>query len=265
MNRREFMLTSASALTFAMTLKAVAKETGWKLGCQSYCFRNFDTAGVLARVKELGLENVEFCSVHFPPAPENEKFLKSKKLIDEAGIKVLSYGVESFTDDVEASRVKFDAGKALGLEVLTADPTPAAFDVLDKLVEEYGIKIAIHNHGPGARYDSVEDTLRATNGHHKSIGACVDTGHVIRSGEKPHEVIRALGDRVHSLHLKDWVHKGDEQILGEGDLDLIEVAKALKEIKFSGPLMLEYELQPENPVPGMLKGLENWRKVCAEV
>src|SRR5690606_18501371 len=123
----------------------------------------------------------------------------------------------------------------------------------------------IHNHGPSARYDSVEDTLRAVKDHSPMIGACVDTGHVIRSGEKPHEVITALGDRVISLHLKDWVHGGDERILGEGDIDLPGVAKALKALDFKGPLNLEFELDSENPVPGMQAGLAHWAKAVASV
>src|SRR5690606_5327985 len=122
-----------------------------------------------------------------------------------------------FTKDEESSRVKFDFAKALGLEVLTANPMRNAFEALGVLCDEYDIKIAIHNHGPGALYDKVEDTAKAVEGLTSRIGACVDTGHVIRSGEKPHEVIRALGSRVISLHLKDWIHGGEEQILGEGD------------------------------------------------
>ena len=78
----------------------------------------------------------------------------------------------------------------------------------------------------------------------------------------PHEVIAALGERVHSLHLKDWKHGGAEQIVGEGDMDIVAVAKALKAINFKGPIMLEYENHEDDPVPHMKKGLENWQKAC---
>ena len=66
------------------------------------------------------------------------------------------------------------------------------------------------------------------------------------------------------MHLKDWIHGEEEQILGEGDMDLVEVAKALTELNFTGPVNLEYELFPENPVPGMAKGLENWDAACKQ-
>src|SRR5690606_32252782 len=117
--------------------------------------------------------------------------------------------------------------------------------------------------GPGARYDKVEDTLKAVRDHSPLIGACVDTGHSIRSGEKPHEVIRALGDRVISLHLKDWRHGGGETILGQGDLDLVETARALMAIAFTGPIVMEYEESPEDPVPDMREGMRNWQEAVA--
>ncbi len=233
-----------------------------KIGAQSYSFRHFDTAGAIHCLDELGLGFMEFCAVHFPPDANDPGLAAVKGLISEHKIQVPCYGVESYTEDAALNRRKFEFAKALGVEILTADPTPEAFESLDVLCEEFQIKIAIHNHGPKARYDRVEDTLNAINGHHPFIGACVDTGHSIRSGEAPHEVILALGDRVHSVHLKDWTFDSDETILGEGDMDMQRVAEALKEIGFNGPIMMEYELDVENPVPGMIRGMQHWREIA---
>ncbi|HNR31135.1 MAG TPA: sugar phosphate isomerase/epimerase [Candidatus Hydrogenedentes bacterium] len=234
-----------------------------RLGAQSYSFRKFDFAGALRCIAELGLREIEFCAVHFPADASDPAFPGILASLRAANVTVPCYGVEAFTADAAANRKKFEFGKALGVECLTADPTADAFDSLDALCEEFEIKIAIHNHGPGARYDKVEDTLRAVEGRHPFIGACVDTGHAIRSGEKPHEVIAALGPRVHSLHLKDWVHGGEEQRVGEGDLDLAATARALQEIGFAGPIVFEYELDELDPVPGMQVGIENWRAAVA--
>jgi inosose dehydratase len=269
LTRRDFLRAGAlagGAAWVAPRLAFAAEEGygGFRMGAQSYCFRKFDFKGATDRIKQLGLKHAEFCNVHFPPLKNDPGLPDVQAYLQEQGVKALSYGVENFSRDEEAARVKFDFGKALGVELLSANPARNAFDVLDKLTEEYDIKIAIHNHGPGADYDSVKDTLRAVEGRNPRIGACVDTGHVIRSGEKPHDVIRALGSRVLSLHLKDWVHKGEEQILGEGDLDLVEVARALREVNFSGPIFVEFELSPEDPSPGIAKGLENWKKAIAE-
>jgi len=166
------------------------------MGAQSYSFRKFDLQGAIACLKELGLDEMEFCAVHFPPDAADPGFENVKAAIKAAGIKVPCFGVEGFGADAAANRKKFEFAKALGVEVLTADPAPEAFDNLDVLCEEFKIKIGIHNHGPGARYDKVADTLKAVEGHSPLIGACLDTGHAIRSSEKPHEVVEQLGDRL---------------------------------------------------------------------
>ena len=276
--RREFLAGAAAlpAVALAGHAFAAAKEKekekggsapygGFRMGSQSYSFRHFtETSAAIAKLKELGLTNMEFCSVHFKPDASDSGFAAAKALIASSGIVVPSYGVEAFGKDEAANRKKFEFGKALGLEIFSADleKDPKVFEGVDALCKEFNIKIAIHNHGPGARYDKVADTLDAVKNSGPMIGACVDTGHVIRTGEKPHEVIAALGARVHSLHLKDWKHGGAEQLIGEGDMDIVAVAKALKAIKFAGPIMLEYENDEDNPVPGMKKSLVNWQAAC---
>jgi inosose dehydratase len=236
-----------------------------KMGAQSFSFRNFDLNGAIQCLKELDLEVMEFCNVHFPPDPENPDLPVIKDKLRATNVHVCCFGVESYTGDADANRAKFEFAKALDIGILSADPAPEAFDNLEALCEAFQIKIAIHNHGPGARYDKVADTLGAVRNRHPFIGACVDTGHSIRSGEAPHEVIEALGDRVHSLHLKDWKAGGEEQILGEGDMDLDRVAQALQKIGFDGPIVMEFELSPDGPVPDMKKCMANWHAAVARL
>ncbi|MCF6285786.1 MAG: sugar phosphate isomerase/epimerase [Candidatus Hydrogenedentes bacterium] len=265
--RRQFIgQLAAIPVAVAFAGKAVAAPgPAWVMGSQSYSFRKFDTIGAINGVQKLGLNSIEFCGVHFPCDANDPDLGKVKELIKKTGIQVPCYGVESFGADEAANRKKFEFAKSMGIKILTAHPKPESFDNLDKLTEEYGVKIAIHNHGPKAQYNTVQDTLDAIKDHSPMIGACVDTGHVIRSNEKPHEVIAALGDRVHSMHLKDWIHGAEEEILGEGDIDLVAVAKVLKKLKFAGPLMVEYENSPENPGPDMKIGLANWQKAVDQV
>lgn len=236
-----------------------------RLGAQSYSFRKFDLAGAVDRLKALGCTEMEFCGVHFPADAGDPGFPAVQQALQRAGVRVPVYGVEHFTEDAAASRKKFEFAKALGIGILSAYPEPASFDHIEGLAEEFQIKIAIHNHGPESIYSKVEDTLKAVDGRHPFIGACVDTGHSIRSGEAPHEVIAKLGARVHSVHLKDWTFGGEEQIIGEGDMDLAKVAEALLRCGFSGPMMLEYELSPEGPVEDMKKGIHNWRTAVAQL
>ena len=59
-------------------------------------------------------------------------------------------GVNPFSKNHEANRKLFEFAKQVGMRNITADPSEDAFESLDKLVAEYDIRIAIHNHGPGA-------------------------------------------------------------------------------------------------------------------
>ena len=52
--------------------------------------------------------------------------------------------------DHEANRRWFEFAKKAGIKSISANPSEDSFDSLDKLCEEYQIRIAIHNHGPGA-------------------------------------------------------------------------------------------------------------------
>lgn len=228
------------------------------IGAQSYSFRNFDTAGSLEQLAKLGLSMMEFCGVQFAPDPTNPAVPDILALLKEKQVTVPCYGVEGFGADTAANRKKFEFAAKLGTQYLSADPEPDSFSGLEGLVDEFSVKIAIHNHGPGARYDKAADTLNAVKKLHPYIGACVDTGHVLRSGEAPHEVIEQLGERVHCLHLKDWKIGGDETVIGEGDLDLLKTVAALRAINFDGFICMEFELDPEDPTPGMKRGMQNW-------
>ena len=85
------------------------------------------------------------------------------------GIKMTSHGVNGFGKNHDANRQISEFAKKAGLKNISADPSEDSFDSLDKLVEEYGIRIAIHNHGPGARYSKVVDVLNAVKDHHKDM------------------------------------------------------------------------------------------------
>jgi sugar phosphate isomerase/epimerase len=226
---------------------------GFNLGLQSYTLRNFTVDQALSAIRDWNLHSVEFTDGHFSSksSPADIEAMKSKT--QAMGIKIMGHGVNPFTKDHEANRRWFEFAKAAGIRNLSADPTEEAFDSLDKLCEEYQIRIAIHNHGPGARYDKVSDVLRAVKGHHPLIGACADLGHYIRSAEDPVRAINLLEGRLFGIHLKDFAEqkaKTEGVILGRGHLDVVGVFKALRKVNFpaDGCLSLEYEENPKDPM-----------------
>jgi len=226
-----------------------------KLGAQSYSFRKFSYEKAVEMVASLNLNYIEAFPGHLPPEEKNIEL--SKKLEKEYGVKLIAHGVNLMPADEKTLRNLFEFAYKAGIEVLTADPEPDAFNLLDKLVEEYDIAVAIHNHGPGHRYATAEEVLKAVENHHKLIGMCMDTGHLVRAEKDPVKAVEILGDRLHSIHLKDVGEDKHDTVLGEGIIDFENFFKKLKESNLLTriPIVIEYELEPENPLPGIRKSL----------
>ena len=153
----------------------------------------------------------------------------------------------------------------MGLEYLSISLSPDGFDLLDRMVEETGVAVGIHNHGPGDRYAKIETIAAAIKDHHQKIGCCIDTGHFLRSREDPVHAVEAFGQRVYGVHLKDVKDAKTFTVLGQGDLHTVDLLKALARNKYRYCLAIEYEEKPEDPRDDIKACLAEARKAIAEV
>ncbi|MGE3806380.1 MAG: sugar phosphate isomerase/epimerase family protein, partial [Gemmataceae bacterium] len=264
-DRRQFLGMSASAVLAATAGQGRAADDdfgGFTLGVQSYSFRNFDLEPALKRIQDLGLKHAEFYQKHVPLQASPEQIKAFQKLCGDYGVKPVCWGVQSFTKNHDANKKVFEFGKALGLKSFSANPNPDAFDSLDKLCDEYKIAIGIHPHGPVGgnkldRWYSAEIIMAAVKDHNPLIGACLDTGHLIRCAQldkklDPAQQVRVMGARNFGMHLKDHDNKTKRDVVfGKGSLDVAAVLKALRDSKFTGHISIEYEANPDNPSPDM--------------
>jgi sugar phosphate isomerase/epimerase len=247
MNRRTLLRGGVSAAALALLPRGVSAQEaygGFKMGLQTYTLRDFNFDQTLGHLKDLGLKYAQFFSKQLPITDDKSKIEEASAKLKAAGVQILSWGVQGFSKNVDNTKKAFEFAKAMGFSVYSANPSADSFESLASLTKEYGIKIAIHNHGPEDKtYGRLEQVQKAVEKWPVEIGSCVDTGHVLRIGEDPVQWIKALGPRVHDVHIKDFSGpKGeDEQILGKGKLDVRAVLKALKEVQFKGILALEYE------------------------
>lgn len=275
LNRRDFLRAGALA-TAALALPRIGFSAddpylGLKMGLQSYSLRAFDVHKALEMTKQLGLKYWEAYPNHVPMGAVPKHIETQKEILSKAGVTLFSYGVLGFDTNETAAREKFDFAKAMGIKSLSADPNPdkGTFDLLDKLVAEYDVAIAIHNHGPGHRYNKISDVEMVVKDRHPKIGACVDTGHYLRSDEDPVEAVNRLGKRVFGVHLKDVksLPGGQKQfkIAGEGDLKVTELLKALKALKYEYCVAVEYEENEKNPLPDIEACLKHVRECAAKV
>ncbi len=278
LTRRTFLqagAATAAGLLAARPASAAGDLVGdISLGVQSYTFRQFNLEQALRRMKDLGIKHAEFYSAHIPPASTPQQLQAILGLCKENEVTPVGYGVQAFGADHDANKRVFDFAKALGVKYLSADPAPNSFDSLDKLVAEYNIAVAIHPHGPAGkglhRWYSAEVIKKAVENHHRLIGACLDTGHLIRAaqlGERldPAQQVRLMGARNFGMHLKDHDNRRKEDVVfGDpaGALNVAQVLAALREVRFNGAICIEYEAHPADPSPDMKKCVDYVRDVA---
>lgn len=268
--RRDFLKASATAISgVALGRRSLLAQEAdpyapFPMGVQSYCFRKFTFEEALQKTHGLGLKYIEAFPGHFKSGSTPDEIEAMKAKLKSMGITLNAYGVCGFSKNHERNKHLFEFAKAMGIPHLSANPTPDAFDSLEELVKEYGINIAIHNHGPKSRYSTIEDIEKVVAGRSNRIGLCIDTGHFMRSDVNPTDVVRKFPGRIHGIHLKDTKDKRD-CIVGKGDMDLIGFLQALKHTGFQGYFSLEYESDPEDPVPAMSECLANIRHTIAKL
>jgi len=186
-----------------------------------------------------------------------------------AGIQLHAAGTIYFTKDEDADiRSKFEYCRRAGIGVIVAgDPAPETLPRLEKFVKEYDIRIAIHNHGPEDKlWHSPLDVLKAVKSLDPRIGCCIDVGHTVRAGTDVVQAIHEVGARLFNVHMKDLTNfqsKESQVSVGEGIMPVKKIFEALSAIKYSGFVDLEYEVHPDDPMPGAIASFAYMRGVLA--
>jgi inosose dehydratase len=265
-SRREFLVASSAACAAAFSCPGRSAAAGlddewggFHVGVQTISLRKYPLPEVVRHLEGMGVRYLELsASSHLAATASDEQIATTRQLAASAGLTITAQGVNRFSNDHAANRRVFEFAKKLGIPTITANPQPDAetFASLDKLVAEFDIRIAIHNHGPGSLYDKLDSVAKAIEDHDPRIGACVDCGHFIASGEDPVKCVLALGKRVYGVHLKDIAEfgkKSENVVLGRGRLNVVALFKALREIKLAADaaLSLEYEAHPDNPLDNL--------------
>ena len=240
-----------------------------RLGLASYTFRNFDRAQLIGFMKQLNVFalNAKDVKDHLPMEPQQEAVALADYAA--AGIKLHAVGAIYFAKDDDADiRSKFDYCKRAGVGVIVAgDPTPENLPRIEKFVKEYDIRIAIHNHGPEDKlWHSPLDVLKAVKDMDPRIGCCIDVGHTVRAGTDVVQAIHEAGPRLFNLHMKDLSDlesKESQVAVGEGRMPVRKIFEALIAIKYPGFVDLEYEIHPDDPMPGVTASFAYMRGVLA--
>jgi hypothetical protein len=264
------MLGAASLLsTRPMAFAAETRQSSSpiRLGIASYTFRKFDQAHLLEFMKQLKTPYLNLKDVHLPMTPLDQVATKAAEY-RAAGMKLTAAGTIYFPKDEDADiREKFEYCKAAGISLIVGAPTHQTLPRVEKFVKEYNIRVGIHNHGTeDKQWPSPLDVLAAVKNMDPRLGCCIDVGHTMRTGTDVVAAIRKAGPRLFDLHMKDLADgkvKESQVAVGQGVMPVRDIFKALIDMKYAGDVDLEYEIFPDDPMPGVLQSFAYMRGVLA--
>ena len=239
--------TRFAFLTIALLLTAATAHAKPQLGIQTWTCRymSFEDAVVFAAAH--GITQLELFRDHIDPAAPVEENLRKKAFLESHGVTAYSIGVSGTSMDREENRKLFELAKLFGMKVIVVEPgEPAQWDVLEELVREYDIKLAVHNHGTGTVYGNPATVKHVLAERDTRIGVCMDIGWITSTGLDAENVFRNYGDRVFDMHLKDkrldQVDAGGRPAdthIGLGNTNYAGLFAAIKETDWSGVMAIE--------------------------
>lgn len=246
-------------------------QNGFAVGCQAYSFNRYTVFEAIEKTAEAGGRIIEFFpnqklspgerDVRWNHTASDETIAKVQEKLREHGVRAVNYGVVSGKDAAEWRQI-FEFAKKLNLYGVTTEQVEK-LDVIEPLVKEFDIRLAIHNHprrldDPNYRVWDPHYILEMTKDRDSRIGACADTGHWQTSGLNPVYCLRVLKGRVISSHLKDKKDYGPSHNVAFGT-GVGEIGRCLDELRaqnFDGNISIEHEYNWTSNVPDITRCVE---------
>ena len=238
---------------------------------QCWTFHKFTFFETLEKVEKLGVKYLQAYSgqdlskdipgvIFGPDLTDDQLKMVRQKLMDH-GIRIVAYGVVGFENNEKSMRSVFDFARKMRIQTIITEPAYDDYSLIEKMVREYNIKIAIHNHPTPNKYVRPETVLSHIKGLDERIGVCADTGHWMRIGINPVEAIRSMNGRIIDVHLKDLHDFGTRDTydvpFGSGKANIHDILAELTLQNYHGYLTVEHENPKEldNPSPSVKKGI----------
>jgi inosose dehydratase len=270
-SRRDLIKTGALAAAAIPTINlssfavpATEEADPWlglKIGVATYTVRELPIEEAIKAIKRVGLKYVSIKNVknHIDLSHTPEERKQRAQMFKDAGLIPLSVGNVGMKNDEADIRRAFEYARDIGVSTMVCAPQKDSIPILDKMVKEFDIKLAIHNHGPeDKQFPSPYDVWQAVQKYDKRIGLCIDVGHTARANVDPAESILKCRERLYDLHMKDISALGIRNTAiegGRGILNIKSILAALLKIKYQGLVGFEYEKDSKDPVPGLAESV----------
>jgi sugar phosphate isomerase/epimerase len=219
-------------------------------------------------IDALATPYANFKSVHVPYETSPQGLAALRRQIEAAGVTIVGGGTITFeTDSDDGVRRYFEYAKRAGMPLIVCTGAPSVMPRVERFAREYDIKVAIHNHGPEDKdFPSPYDALAVVKGMDRRMGLCIDVGHTVRTGTDVVAAIRDAGPRLLDMHIKDLRDlrvKESQCIVGRGKIPIPDIFRAVDATGYGGYVNLEYEIDADDPLPGMKQSFAYMRGVLA--
>lgn len=268
-SRRNFLRLSGAGLlatqapsVFAGNIagykKLQSKSVPFQFGIASYTLREFSLEESIIMTQRLDIPNLCLKSMHLPLELTPEELKSEAAKVKAAGINLYGGGV-IYMKTLEDVDQAFAYAKNAGLSIIVGVPEHNMLEYCNKKVKKTGIKLAIHNHGPGDdKYPTPESAYKLIKDMDPGMGLCVDIGHTVRIGEDPIKDTARFMDRVHDIHIKDEDKaeaSGQTCEIGRGVIDIPGFLEMLLKENYSKIVSFEYEKDGKDPLPGLAESV----------
>lgn len=276
---RTRLLLTILAIIFCQTLLAQQPE----IGVQLYTFRNQlakDVPGTLAKIKEMGIREIEGGGTNGMPVEEY------KKLLQQNNLKMISVGAD-FNQLATNPQAAVDQAKTFGAkyvvcfwiphrgDTFTIDETKRAVEVFNaagKLLKENGISLCYHPHGyefrpyeNGTLFDYLINNLNP-----EYCNFEMDVFWIKHPGQEPVALLKKYPKRFLLMHLKDRQPgtEGNQNgradvesnvVLGTGDVGIAEIMKEAKKAGVKHYFIEDESSRSMEQVPVSLRYLKGLR------
>jgi inosose dehydratase len=248
--------------------KSMGAKAKFALGMASYTFRAFGLDETLSMTRRLGLKRISFKSFHLPLEATPAEIQAVVAKVKAAGLDLYAGGVIYMKTEAEA-RQAFAYAKAAGMGMIVGVPNHELLPLVNTLVKENDIRVAIHNHGPTDKiFPTPESAYERIRSLDRRIGLCIDVGHTKRSNIDPAIDAVRFADRLIDVHIKDVTaatEQGTTCEMGRGVIDIPSFLRALVKIGYAGTVSLEHEKDEKDPLPGAAESIGYTRGVLASL
>jgi L-ribulose-5-phosphate 3-epimerase len=182
-------------------------------------------------------------------------------------------GAESILVVPGASRIAWDPSQPITSYQVVWNQSTKSLQELKPLAEKLGINIALENVWGRFLFSPMEWKFYLEQFESSKIGMYLDVGNCCLY-VRPEDYIEILGSKIKAIHIKNWSSddlaggnlKGFGEDINKGEVNFINVIKALNNIKYTGPLtaeMIPFSRLPDLNIPDLDLALHTVTKLLA--